>query len=205
MIGIHTYIHTYIRMWGCTDQLLINKVVADEVRNHRRNLCTIWLDYKKAYDSVPFQWILEALRLAKVPEAIVESIQTLMKSWVVELNLPIKEGNIQIGEILYRKGLLQGDYLSVILFILSLNPVSYLNQADGYKMGDREKREKNSTHLLFVDDMKLYANSRAKALYLLDIVTTFSRDIGMAFGEDKCGYIYIEKGKKKSSRQIYGQ
>ena len=186
-------------MWGCTDQLLINKVVADEVRNHRRNLCTIWLDYKKAYDSVPFQWILEALRLAKVPEAIVESIQTLMKSWVVELNLPTKEGNIQIGEILYRKGLLQGDYLSVILFILSLNPVSYLlNQADGYKMGDSEKRDKNLTHLLFVDDMKLYANSRAKALYLLDIVTTFSRDIGMAFGEDKCGYIYIEKGKRKA-------
>ena len=186
-------------MWGCTDQLLINKVVADEVRNHRRNLCTIWLDYKKAYDSVPFQWILEALRLAKVPEAIVESIQTLMKSWVVELNLPTKEGNIQIGEILYRKGLLQGDYLSVILFILSLNPVSYLlNQADVYKMGDSEKRDKNLTHLLFVDDMKLYANSRAKALYLLDIVTTFSRDIGMAFGEDKCGYIYIEKGKRKA-------
>ena len=98
-----------------------------------------------------------------------------MKSWVVELNLPTKEGNIQIGEILYRKGLLQGDYLSVILFILSLNPVSYLlNQADGYKMGDSEKQDKNLTHLLFIDDMKLYANSRAKALYLLDIVTTFS-------------------------------
>ena len=189
-------------MWGCTDQFLINKVVADEVRNHHRNLCTFWLDYKKAYDSVPFQWILEALRLAKVPEALVESIETLMKSWVVELNLPTKEGNIQIGEILYRKGLLQGDYLSVILFILSLNPVSYLlNQADGYKMGDSEKRDKNLTHLLFVDDMKLYADSRAKALYLLDIVTTFSRDIGMAFGEDKCGYIYIEKGQRKAVGQ----
>ena len=52
--------------------------------------------------------------------------------------------------------------------------MSYLlNQADGYKMGDSEKQDKNLTHLLFVDDMKLYAISRAKALYLLDIVTTF--------------------------------
>ena len=41
-------------MWGCTDQLLINKVVLDEIRKYRRNLCTIWLDYKKVYDSVPF-------------------------------------------------------------------------------------------------------------------------------------------------------
>ena len=186
-------------MWGCTDQLLINKVVTDEVKNHRRNLCTIWLDYKKAYDSVPSQWIIEGLRLAKVTEPIVRSIEILMKSWLVELNLPTKDGNIQIGEILYRKGLLQGDYFSVILFILSLNPVSYLlNETDGYKMGPNEKRDKNLTHLLFVDDIKLFAVSITNALHQLDIVTTFSRDIGMTFGEDKCGYIYIERGQRKS-------
>ena len=122
-----------------------------------------------------------------------------MKSWSVELNLPTKDGNIQIGEILYRKGLLQGHYFSVILFILSLKPVSYLlNQADRYKMGPNEKRDKNLTHLLFADDMKLYAISITKAMHLLDIVTTSSRDIGMTFGEDKCGYIYIERGQRKS-------
>ena len=122
-----------------------------------------------------------------------------MKSWVVELNLPTKEGNIEIGEIIYKKGLLQGDYLSVILFILSLNPGSYLlNKSEGYKMGPSEKRDKNLTHLLFVDDLKSYASSMEKGMYQLDIITTFSRDIGMTFGEDKCGYIYIERGKKKS-------
>ena len=39
-------------MWGCTDQLLVNKVVSDEVKEHHRNLCTVWLYYRKAYDSV---------------------------------------------------------------------------------------------------------------------------------------------------------
>ena len=29
----------------------------------------------------------------------------------------------------------------------------------------------------------------------LDIVTTFSEDIGMKFGEDKCAYLQIERGK----------
>ena len=37
-------------LWGCTDQLLINLVVTDEVKKGRKNLCMIWLDYKKAYD-----------------------------------------------------------------------------------------------------------------------------------------------------------
>ena len=33
--------------WGCTDQLLINKMIYDEVTSNRRNLVTVWLDYKK--------------------------------------------------------------------------------------------------------------------------------------------------------------
>ena len=36
----------------CTDQLLINKMVYEEVTSNRRNLITVWLDYKKAFDSV---------------------------------------------------------------------------------------------------------------------------------------------------------
>ena len=41
--------------WGCirTDQLMINKVVTDEARKGRKNLCMAWLNYEKAYDSVP--------------------------------------------------------------------------------------------------------------------------------------------------------
>ena len=76
-----------------------------------------------------------------------------MKAWKTELNLPTSDKTIYIGEILSRKGLLQGDYLSVVLFILSLNPCSYLlNEAEVYKMGVNEERNKNLTHLLFVDD-----------------------------------------------------
>ena len=47
--------------WGCADQLLINKMVSDEVIKNRRNLITVWLDYKKAFDSVPHSWIIESL------------------------------------------------------------------------------------------------------------------------------------------------
>ena len=45
-----------------------------EAKQHRRSLLTVWLDYKKAFDSVPHSWILESLRLAKVPSAIVDAI-----------------------------------------------------------------------------------------------------------------------------------
>ena len=40
------------------------------------------------------------------------------------------------------------------------------------------------------------------AKHQLDVITTFSKDIGMMFGEDKCGYINVERGKQKSGKCI---
>ena len=44
----------------------------------------------------------------------------------------------------------------------------------------------------------MYALSYEHAKLLLDIITTFSNDFGMTFGESKCAYVYIEHGKQKS-------
>ena len=188
-------------LWGCTDQLLINRVVTDEAMKGRRNLSMIWLDYKKAYDSVPHSWIIEALRLAKIPDTIIAAVQHLISRWSTEINIPASDGNVRIGDIIYNKGALQGDYLSVILFILSLNPLSFLlSKTEGFKMGLGTVLEKIITHVFFVDDSKLFVSSLDQSKLQLDIVTQFSKDIGMEFGEDKCGYIYILQGVKESHK-----
>ena len=51
------------------------------------------------------------------------------------------------------------------------------------------------THNFFVDDLKLFATNLTTLMKQLDIVITFSEDIGMKFGEDKCAYLQIERGK----------
>ena len=168
-------------MWGC---LLIKKVVTDEVTKGRRNVNMIWLDYKKAYDSVPHAWIIEALKLTKIPDNIIATIQNLISKWQTELNIPTINGNIRIEEILYKKGVFQGDYLSVILFILSLNPLSFLlNETDHYKMATNIIYKKILTHQFFVDDLKLYSATLQQSKLHLDIITTFSHDIGMVFAK----------------------
>ena len=40
-------------VWGTTEQLLINKTIVNDAKQKRRNLITVWLDYKKAFDSIP--------------------------------------------------------------------------------------------------------------------------------------------------------
>ena len=37
-------------VWGCFEQLLINKTVIDVVRINRRSLITMWLDYQNAFE-----------------------------------------------------------------------------------------------------------------------------------------------------------
>ena len=64
-----------IGSWGTTDQLLTNKMIYDEIISNRRNLAVAWLDYKKAFGSVPHSWLLEGLRLAKVPSKVIKAIE----------------------------------------------------------------------------------------------------------------------------------
>ena len=86
----------------------------------------------------------------------------------------------------------------MLLFVLSMNPLSYLlNQCSGYKIGRPESRNAVLTHLLFVDDLKTFDMNRKDAELKLDVVTQFTRDVGMQLGSDKCAYLSIERGKIK--------
>ena len=51
--------------YGCKDQLLINRMILENCCKSNRNLSTAWIDYKKAFDSVPHDWILKAIEIYK--------------------------------------------------------------------------------------------------------------------------------------------
>ena len=51
--------------YGCKDQLLINKMILENCRKKNRNLSTAWIDYKKAFDSVPTSGYLKLLNSIK--------------------------------------------------------------------------------------------------------------------------------------------
>ena len=186
-----------IESWGCTDQLLKNKIMYEEVTKNRRNLTTAWLDYRKAFDSVPQSWIIESLQLEKVPDKIIDVIKMLMSKWRTKLYLYGDKATIETLEIEYHKGVLQGDMLSSILLVLSVNPLSYiLHKKEGYKLETGTKRC-NLLNLFFVDDLKLYTISLEQLINLLKIVVEYSKDIGMSFGDSKCAYQCLQRAKGK--------
>ena len=51
------------------------------------------------------------------------------------------------------------------------------------------------SHLLFMDDLKLYADSESHLDSLIQTVRIVSDDIGMEFGLEKCGVVCMRRGK----------
>ena len=122
------------------------------------------------------------------------AIKNLIESWYTKLNLNGKDDSIVSNVIKIITGIYQGDSLSVILFVLALNPLSHLlRSTKGYAYG--KNRQHQHTHKSYASDMNTLQRQ-------LEIATTFSKDIGMKLGEEKCTFLQIEKRIKKSPPPI---
>ena len=55
---------------GTKDQLLIDKVILKNCRKRHRNVAMAWIDYRKAYDMVPYSWIIECLEMFGIAENV---------------------------------------------------------------------------------------------------------------------------------------
>ena len=74
-------------VWGYLEQLLINKTVLNEVKQNCQNPVTVWRHYQKAFDLVPHEWLIESLKLAKLPPLIILAIDTPKKSWTTNMHI----------------------------------------------------------------------------------------------------------------------
>ena len=80
--------------YGCRDQLLINKVLLENSRSSCKNLGTAWIEYRKAFDSVPHSWLLRVLGLYKVSSTIMNFLKISTTKWKTNLHLNYSEGSI---------------------------------------------------------------------------------------------------------------
>ena len=182
---------------GTKDQLLIDKTVLKEAKKLKKNVAMSWIDYKKAYDMVPHSWIKEILNMTGVAGNIQSLVANSMGNWGTVLT----SNGEELGKVVIRRGIFQGDSFSPLLFVMAMIPLSVILRKveAGFRFcGSREK----VNHLLFMDDLKLYGKNENELDTLINIVKEYSDDIGMRFELDKCGVLVIENGVKKKSEGI---
>ena len=179
------------RSRGTKDQLLIDKTILREVKRVKRNLAVGWIDYRKAYDMVPHSWIREVLTSLKIADNVSDFLINSMVGWSTTLT----SNGENLGDVDINRGIFQGDSLSPLLFVMAMIPLTTLlrKESMGYRFS---KSKKQINHLLFMDDLKLYAKDEADLDKLINVVSVFSRDIGMEFGLDKCAVLVMKRGIK---------
>ncbi len=181
---------------GAKEQLATDRTITKDNKKRNTNLAMAWIDYKKAFDSVPHSWIVKCMEMYKINTKLQEVIISSMTEWKTTLMHDKQE----IGKVPIKRGIFQGDSLSPLLFCLAINPLSdVLHGCDSpYKTATGQM----ISHLLYMDDLKLYSRKEEGINSLIQAVHKFSDDIQMKFGLNKCARLIIHRGKVKNSPDL---
>lgn len=120
-----------------------------------------------------------------------------MSKWNTTIHINTGTTIIQTEAMGIKRGIFQGDSLSALWFCLCLNPLS--NVLNNTNYGFQIKHQKSTTHtinhLLYMDDIKIYAATKTQMKGLLKIVEDVTSDVKLEFGLTKCKMLVVERGK----------
>ena len=182
---------------GTKDQLLIEKIVLKDCKKRHTNLSTTWIDYRIRHDLVPHSWLNECLETF----GIAENLRMFLQKSMQQLRRLLATNGENLVEVNAKREIFQGDSWLPLLFVLSMVLLSLIVKKVKacYKWG---KKEYKLNHLLFMDDLKVYAKNEEHTNTLVTTVHVFRPNIGIEFGIKKCGVFTIKRGKIKKSSGI---
>lgn len=180
---------------GCKDQIIIDSIIVGQAKTKDRNLNMAYIDYEKAYDSMPHSYMLEILKIYKINRNIIGFFNHVAKHWNTTLHFMDGTTQKTSRKLHIRRGIFQGDAFSSQWFCLGMNPLSnILNETKyGFEIKSNEGNYKVN-HLFYMDDLKLFASSKDQLHQMLYISEQFSKDINMHFNTQKTKMIHLYRG-----------
>ena len=127
----------------------------------------------------------------KISHEVINFIDKTIKIWRVELTA----GGRRLVKAKIQRGIFQGDALSPLLFIIAMMPLNHKLRkcTAGYKLS---RSQEKINHLMYMDDIKLFAKNKKELETLIRAVRIYSQDIGMEFGIEKCAMLVMKSGKR---------
>ncbi|TBU11070.1 reverse transcriptase, partial [Hamiltosporidium tvaerminnensis] len=154
---------------GAKEQALLNVALNKEYGN---NLKATWIDVKKAYDSIDHAYLTQVIENLNLPDWILKFIKVTISKWKIDISID--------------KGILLGDSLSPILFVLFMDPLSRkLNEEYAKVTIQTEDASHSTNHLLFIDDLKLLAKDGTTLEKMTEEVKMFVKNIGLEINREK--------------------
>ena len=119
-----------------------------------------WIEFRKAFDLVPHQWVKATLKTIQAPQWIKRLLKGVIPQWKTDIVVRTDQGRNVALPVSFKRGLFQGDALSPFLFCMSVAPISRSLRSTPGIVSSFQPRK--ITHLLYMDDLKLYDSSRSE-------------------------------------------
>ena len=95
-------------------------VITDAHFKGLRTLSVGWIDFEKAYDRVPHEWVTSVLDTVRAPRWVRTIVGCLQPMCRTVMGVRSTNRTVRTRHILYKRGLFQGDALSPLLFCLAI-------------------------------------------------------------------------------------
>ena len=181
--------HGFLPGRSCVTNLLAVLNVWTDALDKGINVDNIYLDFSKAFDTVPHTRLLEKLKGYGITGKILSWIENFLfgrRQCVVINGISSDWCNVD-------SGVPQGSVLGPILFLIYINDLPDLIK---------------STVLLFADDTKLYnllnnENSTVQLQNDLDLLTDWAEMWQMRFNHDKCKVIHLGATNENTAYNMF--
>ena len=108
---------------GTADNLLVDRCMLEEVKEHQRTAAAAYYDYQEAYNTVPHEWQIKVMQWLKFHPNIINIMKQVQSIWKTQL--VIKNGNEKITSrwMRFKRGFYQGYNLSLVGFCITEIPL----------------------------------------------------------------------------------
>ena len=171
------------------DAIFILHSIIQKVLSRNRKLWCIFIDYKRAFDTVDRDALMFKLLHLGISTKMVNIIKCIYNKVQACVKLSSTSELSDFFDVTV--GLKQGEPLSPLLFILFINDIAENLDFDSYKDSDLELLSKYL--ILFADDLVLFTTNPVSLQAQIDSIVKYSESWGLEINVKKVKTLQLNK------------